>query len=87
MVKSNQIKVSPHEEAERDILAESQEAITKGEKVRLLWLLLTDQLCGTNAKTFGDIINAMKATQEAHDEGIKYISNMIQLSKTDKGVS
>lgn len=59
-------------------LESAQKAIDKGEKTKLLYELFMEQLGCTYKNTFQEVVIKMKEAQDAYNEGVKYIENVIK---------
>jgi len=63
---------------EQDTLDIAQEAIKKGERVRLQYEMLMETLGVTYQNTFKEVIDAMKKSQDAYNQGVKTIEAIIK---------
>jgi len=65
-------------EIEQDALDVAQANIKKGERVRLVYEILMETLGVTYENTFKEVIEAMKTSQEAYNQGVKTIETIIK---------
>jgi len=62
----------------QDQLDEAQDAIKMGERTRIIYELLLEQIECTYENTFNEVITKLKSTQDAYNEGVKYIETLIK---------
>jgi len=63
---------------EKDELTKAQEAVKKGERVRLLWELLMESVGTTYENTFQETGIKMRDIQEEYNKGIAFIESILK---------
>jgi len=63
---------------QNDELTKAQEAVKKGERVRLLWELLMESVGTTYENTFQETGIKMRDIQEEYNKGIAFIESILK---------
>jgi len=62
----------------QDGLDTAQEAIKTGERTRIIYEVLMETIGMTYENTFKEVMERLKATQDAYNEGVTFISTLMK---------